>query len=137
MVSLAGPAVNVAAAVVLLTFVSTMGPQSLLDVPAPQAAFWAGLSMLAYLQVAAAILNLLPIPGLDGWGTIEPYLSSSARHVGNKIKPFGILLVFLLLYLEQVRHLFSEATFFFIEVSGIPLEAVGLGFHLFQFWKSW
>ncbi|MEV4414831.1 site-2 protease family protein [Catellatospora sp. NPDC049609] len=137
MVSLAGPTVNIVAAAVLLTVVSIAGPDSLFLVSQPQAAFWAGLSLLAYLQVAAAILNLLPIPGLDGWGTIEPYLSDSARHVGNKIKPFGILLVFLLLYLDQVRWLFDEATFFFLDVSGIPLEAVGLGFQLFQFWRNW
>ncbi|GAA1611360.1 site-2 protease family protein [Catellatospora bangladeshensis] len=137
MVSLAGPSVNIIAAAVLLTTVSAFGPEYLALVPEPEAAFWAALSLLAYLQVAAAILNLLPVPGLDGWGTIEPYLPASARMVGDRIKPFGILLVFALLWIDVFRDLFGEATFFFLDVSGIPLEAVGLGYHLFQFWRGW
>ncbi len=30
------------------------------------ASFWSGLAFLGFLQVSAAVLNLLPIPGLDG-----------------------------------------------------------------------
>ena len=37
------------------------------------------LAFLGFLQVSAAILNLLPIPGLDGYGIIEPYLAPRPR----------------------------------------------------------
>ncbi|HET9380273.1 MAG TPA: site-2 protease family protein, partial [Streptomyces sp.] len=33
------------------------------------------LAFLALLQVTAAILNFLPVPGLDGYGVLEPWLS--------------------------------------------------------------
>eukprot|EP01053_Blabericola_migrator_P012441 Blabericola_migrator_1__12440@NODE_784_length_6546_cov_108_280599_g555_i0_p5_GENE_NODE_784_length_6546_cov_108_280599_g555_i0NODE_784_length_6546_cov_108_280599_g555_i0_p5_ORF_typecomplete_len290_score39_37Peptidase_M50/PF02163_22/0_00046Peptidase_M50/PF02163_22/0_0039DUF3040/PF11239_8/0_39DUF3040/PF11239_8/1_8e04_NODE_784_length_6546_cov_108_280599_g555_i012242093 len=34
-------------------------------------------TVLIYLQVVAAILNLVPLPPLDGWGIVSPYLSPS------------------------------------------------------------
>src|SRR5690606_3964444 len=34
----------------------------------------AALAFLAFLQATALILNLLPVPGLDGWGVIRPFL---------------------------------------------------------------
>ena len=37
--------------------------------------FWAGMAFLGFLQVTAVLLNLLPIPGLDGYGALEPHLS--------------------------------------------------------------
>ncbi|GIF95554.1 site-2 protease family protein [Catellatospora citrea] len=136
LVSAAGPAVNVAASIVLLAAVALGGP-AFLNWDAPHLTFWAGLTFLAYLQVATAILNLLPVPGLDGYGMIEPYLSPGVRHAGNKIKPFGILIVFALLYLPLARGLFGDATVFFLDVSGVPRELAAYGNYLFQFWKSW
>jgi Zn-dependent protease len=137
LVSAAGPAVNVVAALGLLTLISAFGPAAIFDVTEPQAAFWAALTFLAYLQIAAAILNLLPVPGLDGWGVIEPYLPESTRHGANKIKPFGVLLLFALLYIPGVRHLFGEATFFFLDLAGAPVNGAYYGLWLFQFWNSW
>jgi Zn-dependent protease len=136
LVSAAGPAVNVVASIGLLTVLALAGP-TFLDWADTHLVFWSGLAFLAYLQVATAILNLLPVPGLDGYGMIEPYLSSSARHAGSKIKPFGILIVFALLYIPLARDLFGEATIFFFDVSGVPSSLAGYGGHLFQFWKSW
>lgn len=137
LVSAAGPAVNIVAAAGLLAIVSIAGPFAIFSLEEPQAAFWAGLTFLAYLQVATAILNLLPVPGLDGYGMIEPYLSDSVRHTGSKIKPFGILLVFALLYIPQLRYAFGEATVFFVDLAGAPINAAAYGSQLFRFWSSW
>ncbi|WP_144119550.1 site-2 protease family protein [Catellatospora sichuanensis] len=137
LVSAAGPAVNVVAAAGLLLVISVAGPSSAFDPSEQHMVFWEGLAFLAYLQVATAILNLLPVPGLDGYGMIEPYLSPGARHAGNKIKPFGILIVFALLYFPLAGGLFRDATAFFLDVSGVPTSLADYGNHLFQFWKSW
>ena len=32
-----------------------------------------------FLQVTAAVLNLLPVPGLDGYGALEPHLSPDTQ----------------------------------------------------------
>ncbi|ETZ91371.1 peptidase M50 family protein [Mycobacteroides abscessus MAB_030201_1075] len=37
--------------------------------------FWAAMAYLGFLQVTAVVLNLLPVPGLDGYGALEPHLS--------------------------------------------------------------
>ena len=39
----------------------------------------ARLAFLGFLQVTAAVLNLLPVPGLDGYAIIEPYLDPETR----------------------------------------------------------
>ncbi|NUT36248.1 MAG: site-2 protease family protein [Hamadaea sp.] len=137
LVSAAGPATNVIAAIVLLTVVSAAGPEAIWTLDQPRAAFWAALTLLAYLQVASVVLNLLPIPGLDGYGIIEPYLSDSARHTGAKIRPFGILLVFLLLYLPPVRDAFTAVVDFFPDTAGAPINGVYWGYDLFLFWRDW
>ena len=35
--------------------------------------FWAGMAFLGFLQITGALLNLLPVPGLDGYGALEPH----------------------------------------------------------------
>lgn len=72
LVSLAGPAVNLVFAVVLLALTR------LLYDPA-HSVFWAGVAFLGFLQVTAFLLNMLPIPGLDGYGALEPHLSPQTQ----------------------------------------------------------
>ncbi|HCT77911.1 MAG TPA: site-2 protease family protein [Micromonosporaceae bacterium] len=136
LVSAAGPAVNIVAAAILLIVVSVFGPFWIDNLSQPHAAFWAALTFLAYLQVATAILNLIPMPGLDGYGMIEPYLAASTRRIGNKIKPFGVIALFVLLYLPPVRDAFGGACTWFLDVSGAPVNGDYFGYRLFQFWKD-
>ncbi len=37
------------------------------------------LQFLAFIQIGLVVLNLLPIPGLDGFGVIEPHLPESVQ----------------------------------------------------------
>ena len=41
------------------------------------------LSCLALIQVLAFVLNILPVPGLDGFGVLEPFLSCPARRLAR------------------------------------------------------
>ena len=41
--------------------------------------FWGGVAFLGFLQVTAVMLNLLPIPGLDGYSALEPHLSPDTQ----------------------------------------------------------
>jgi Zn-dependent protease len=135
LVSAAGPAINIVAAAILLTVASLAGPE-LVSLSLPQGAFWAALTFLAYLQVATAILNLLPVPGLDGYGILEPYLPESTRRIGRQIKPYGVLLLFLLFFVPPLRDAFGAATAWILEVSGAPIGGSYYGYQLFQFWKN-
>jgi Zn-dependent protease len=89
-VALAGPAVNVLLGLGLMALVRS----GALD-GSPTVA--ACLAYLAVLQLATAALNLLPVPGLDGWGAIEPHLPGA---FARAMAPFrGIAVILLLLVL--------------------------------------
>lgn len=134
LVSFAGPLINVLAAAGLLTFISLAGPDAIFGLDEPRAEFWAALTLMAYLQVATAILNLLPIPGLDGFGVIGPYLPESARALARSILPFGMLIVLVVILLPPFRYAFTEATSWILDATGAPVNGVYFGFRLFQFW---
>ncbi|HYF64296.1 MAG TPA: hypothetical protein VD886_15850, partial [Herpetosiphonaceae bacterium] len=58
--------------------------------------FWSVLAFLAFLQISSLILNLLPVPPLDGFGAFAPWLPASVRaslqKAGNVIF-FAIMLL--------------------------------------------
>lgn len=59
--------------------------------------FLSALGLLALLQMVALFINLLPIPGLDGFGILEPYLPREWLRFASFLRPFGFLIVFFLL----------------------------------------
>lgn len=52
------------------------------------------LSFLVVLEMAALVLNLLPIPPLDGYGILEPWLPRSWQMALGRFGQYGFLLVF-------------------------------------------
>lgn len=144
LVSAAGPLMNVAAAAISMALIALFAPTatyfyggSEIDPFAPHWAFWAGLSFFAYLQVAVAILNLIPVPGLDGYGIIEPYLRYETRRALDPIRPYGILAVLLLLFaFPPVRDGFSTLVEHILQWGQQPDQGVGQGEMLFKFWSQ-
>ena len=91
LVSLAGPAANLVLAVLLLALTRLF-----FDPNHP--VLWAGVAFLGFLQITAVLLNLLPIPGLDGYNALEPHLSPETQRAVEPFKPYGVfILLFLLL----------------------------------------
>lgn len=125
----AGPLVNVAFAAVLLYFVQ--GHQSGVHLT-----FWSALAFLAELQVMAAVLNLLPIPGLDGYAIIEPYLEPATARGFEKVKPWGMLGIFVLLQVQQVNAAFFGLINRIYSISGAPEIFYQNGYALFKFWQN-
>lgn len=131
-VSLAGPFTNLVLGILLTQVVRAL-PQSYVD----QAPFLAaGLSYLALLQILAFVLNILPIPGLDGWGAIEPWLSPEARRFGAMVRPWAPFVLFILLIgVQSVNSAFFGLTdHVFSAVGGNPLLAF-YGQDAFLFWR--
>jgi Zn-dependent protease len=127
-VSLAGPSANFLVAFilgVLLTFS-----------PLSQTSIAPALSFLAYLQVTAVVLNLIPLPPLDGFGIISPYLNPQLRQTIAQIGGSAMLIVFFVIwYVPFISNLFSTITLAIISLLGIPLQQVSLGYSQFFFWK--
>jgi len=79
------------------------------------------------------VLNLLPIPGLDGYAIIEPYLSPETRNTADKIKPWGMLGVIVILQLAPLRDRFFDLVLWLYDLSGAPRILYSLGYSFFQF----
>ena len=98
--------------------------------------FWAALSFLAFLQITAAIFNLLPVPGLDGYGIWEPWLPREYAAAAAKIGPFGYIIVMGLLWIPPVNQAFFDGIFHLTGALGIQGYYIDLGRYLFQFWSN-
>ena len=101
------------------------------------ARFWCGVAFLGFLQATAAVLNLLPVPGLDGWAIIEPYLAPANQRLGDKIKPWGMLgVIVLLLYVPQLNDAFFRLVDWLAGVTGAPSLLWAAGREFFRFWAK-
>jgi Zn-dependent protease len=91
--------------------------------------FWAGLALLAFLQLTMLVFNLLPVPPLDGWAAISPYLSEQARVMGARFGMVTILFLFLLLWVPAVNTVFFGLLFQAADLLKVPsvLIMAGLG----------
>lgn len=127
-VSLAGPATNLLLGVILLV------PLSLVEPTGQNLNLWAATAALAFLQLTATLLNLIPVPGFDGYGAIEPYLSYETRATAAKIAPFGFLVVFLLLFIPALNRAFFSLVYAVFDAFGVSSGLVGYGIRLFAFW---
>jgi Zn-dependent protease len=127
MVSLAGPLSNLVIGLLLTQVIRLLDLSDLT----------AGLSYLALLQILAFIINILPIPGLDGWGAIEPWLSPEARRFGATVRPWAPLVLFVLLIgVTRVNMVFFNVTYWvFDKVGGVQFLAE-IGQANFLFWRN-
>lgn len=131
LVSLAGPAANLVLAIVLLG-----GAWALHDPRHP--VFWSAVAFLGFLQITALVLNLLPVPGLDGFGALEPHLSPATRRAVAPFQPYGLLVLMALLIASPVvNQKFFGLVLWVFDLFGVPRELVAVGLHLTQFWSSW
>jgi Zn-dependent protease len=130
LVSLAGPFANLVLAVVLL-----VATAALFDSDHP--VFWAGLAFLGFLQVTALFLNLLPIPGLDGYGALEPHLSPDTQRALLPARQWGFLLLMLLLIVPELNRLFFNVVYSAVSLIGVPPRLAMIGSALTRFWSAW
>lgn len=94
------------------------------------------LAFLALLQVTAAILNFVPVPGLDGYGVIEPWLSLKLRRQVEPFAPFGLLAVFGLLWVPEINQVFFELVNTVLRGLGVSQIDTYFGQEFFRFWQG-
>jgi len=51
--------------------------------------------------MVALFINLLPIPGLDGFGILEPFLPREWLGFASFLRPFGFFIVFFMLSVDS------------------------------------
>jgi Zn-dependent protease len=130
LISAAGPLTNAAFALALM-LPFTLGGLNWAPTP-----FLAAVAFLAMLQLTAAILNFLPVPGLDGYGVIEPWLSYKVRRQVEPYAPFGLIAVFGCLWIPEINTVFWDVIDAIMRAFHIPDVFSAYGYRLFQFWKG-
>jgi Zn-dependent protease len=128
LVSLAGPAANLVLAVLLLALTRAFYDQDHL-------VLWSGMAFLGFLQLTAVLLNLLPVPGLDGYDALEPHLSPETQRALAPAKQYGFFILLVVL-LAASPWIFGVVLWFF-DFSGVPDALVGWGNGLTRFWSRW
>jgi Zn-dependent protease len=129
-VALAGAVANAACAVVLLALTAVFADLE-------HAVFWSGMAFLGFLQVTAVVLNLLPIPGLDGYGALEPHLSPETQRAVEPFKPWGFFILLIVLLAPPLNQWFFGIVYWFFDLSGVPSILVSWGSQLTRFWSAW
>jgi Zn-dependent protease len=128
-IALAGAEANAALAVVLLVVTRLWWDPA-------HVVFWSGMAFLGFLQVTAVVLNLLPIPGLDGYAALEPHLSPETQRSLAPAKQFGFFILLIVLIAPPLNHLFFGVVDWFFDASGVPSVLVGWGSQLTRFWSA-
>ena len=125
-VSAAGPAMNV---LVLLALAALY--KLLLDVNGT-IDMAAGLAVLALFQATAILLNMLPFPGLDGFGVLRPYLPRDIAIRADQIGAGAFLILFLLIWLTPVGAALLRVCVDITAALGIDTSAVAIGFRMMK-----
>jgi Zn-dependent protease len=99
-------------------------------------ALYAGLAMLAFLQATALVLNLLPLPGLDGFNVIRPFLPAAWTRGLRRLEGLTMLLLLAaLLLVPGVSAWLFGVAFAIASGLGVPRDAVLAGWDAFHFWR--
>jgi tetratricopeptide (TPR) repeat protein len=134
-VSAAGPSANVLITLLLAIPLGIFASDNILTEAVPGTElFWASsLAFLVYLQVFAAIFNLLPIPGLDGYGIIEPWLPQSVRVKLNGFRKYTMLAIIgLFWFVPAFNYFIFNFVSLITSTLNIPESLVGSGSALFR-----
>ena len=125
--SLAGPLTN------LIIGAGCTLAVGLLPMPAGLAI---GLSCLALIQVLAFVLNILPVPGLDGYGALEPYLPRLAQRLGAQVRPWAPIALFvLILVVPGVGSAFFSGSLVVFDAVGGDSSLAAAGYQALFFWR--
>jgi Zn-dependent protease len=128
--SLAGPAATLA---VLLLLAFVLGLWSRVALPD---ALSAALAMLAFLQATALVLNLLPLPGLDGFNAIRPFLPRAWAPAIVRFEGLAMLALLAALFLlPGFSDLLFGVAVTITSALGVPAAAMQSGWEAFHFWR--
>ncbi|HKP79223.1 MAG TPA: site-2 protease family protein [Phenylobacterium sp.] len=128
--SLAGPGATLLV-LLLLAFVLNLWSRAALPDP-----LFAALAMLAFLQATALVLNLLPLPGLDGFNALRPFLPKAWAPAIHRFEGLSMLLLLAALFLlPGFSNLLFGVAVTLAAALGVPPPAMQAGWEAFHFWR--
>ena len=128
-VAAAGPAANLAVLVLLAVLYRGLpqddGDRALFDAAGDLAS---GLAVLALFQATAIVLNLLPVPGLDGFGVLRPFLAPRTAAKVEQLGAGAFLVLFLLIWLTPLGNVLIRLGANVTLAFGFDLRSIARGF---------
>lgn len=116
MISAAGPLMNLLFLLALAVPFAVTDPLFIFQ----HANLVVAIATLAFFQAAAVVLNLLPIPGLDGYGIIEPWLPYEIRAALQPFYTYGFLILFLLIWqVPAIDRMYFNGVFNLLTTAGV------------------
>ncbi|HEV8596857.1 MAG TPA: Clp protease N-terminal domain-containing protein [Candidatus Dormibacteraeota bacterium] len=90
--------------------------------------FFAALALLGFFMAFAVLLNFVPVPGLDGFGVLRPWLPYSIQYAAMRYSLLAIYAVFAVLwFVAPVRQAFSGAVYQLTIWGGIDQALIFFG----------
>ena len=125
-VSLAGPAATLLCGIVVASPFFLPGHAAWIT--STNLAFFGALAFLGFVEAFAVVLNLVPVPGLDGFGILRPWLPYSIQDAANRYGTMAIIGVFIcLFYVAPIRDNFFLAVLQLTSIAGIDESLIGTG----------
>jgi Zn-dependent protease len=125
-VSIAGPVGTLLCGLLIAAVFAVAGPASWMT--QQNLNFFAALALLGFFMALAVVLNLLPVPGLDGFGIIRPWLPHSMQFAAMRYGTIGIYAVFIVLFfVSPVRDAFFQVVNQVTSLAGIDPRLVAIG----------
>jgi Zn-dependent protease len=130
--SLAGPAMNVIMIMIIglcfrLGLIST-DPTHLASI---------SLGFLMQLEISAVLFNLIPLPPLDGFQAIAPWMPEDARERFYAFSRYSLMILFFIFWrIDFLNHIFWTIVYAVSDLLGVPSELGWEGYQAFQFWKQ-
>jgi Zn-dependent protease len=106
------------------------------NVPGTHDALAAALAFLALLEVVATVLNALPVPGLDGFGALAPYLpDETVARLMPAARYAWLALIMILLWSGRASGAFFRFCNHVLGHLGVNGTLAAYGQYLFTFWR--
>lgn len=95
------------------------------------------IALLALFQAMALVFNLLPVPGLDGYGVVRPFLPAGLQARLAPVERFAILLLIAaVFFIPGVSDVLWASALSITDILGIDMGKVRDGYIAFHFWKQ-
>jgi len=119
-ISAAGPLSNIIVAsigIMLFLIIKLIDIRILLSISGPKVV---GIILiyLIFINIFLAIFNLIPVPPLDGGGILEGFLKGEAYYAYQRVKPFGIILLFIIIYTGALNVIARPIQIFIFRILG-------------------
>ncbi len=97
--------------------------------------FWGAMSLLLLFQITALIINLLPLPGLDGFNIIAPFLSYERQAALRSANGLTFLFFFFFFFQDNpLQEYFWRMIGSILSFVPGAIEFLGIGYDFFYFW---